>query len=182
MKRPIAQLEPIDDRDDSEQWEAVDPATELMLEGEFHEALVLLRDAIKKDPRNPYAYYYTGTALFELGRFDACIDAYRAALKVAPLYHAARVGLSHSLRIAGEAVEAIQQARKVLDHRPNDSDALFALGLAQASNGDRKGAISTLETFLESGPELEIAIEARAMLDRLTGGEKAANDDDGEDN
>jgi len=180
MKRPIA---PIDstDQHDAEHWEAVDAATEMMLEGEFHEALVQLRDVIKQDPKNPYAYYYTGTALFELGRFDACIDAYRAAIRLAPMYNAARIGLSHSLRIAGEPREAIQQARKALDYRPNDSDALFALGLAQAAMGDRRGAISTLQTFLESGPELEIAIEARAVLERLTGGEKPSNDDDEDD-
>ena len=127
----------------------------------------MLRDIVREDPRNPYAYYYMGTAMFEVGRFDAAADAYRAALRISPTYLAARVGLSHSLRIEGQLDEAIRQARRVLDQVPGDGDALFALGLALASNNDRVGAVRALEAFLQTHPELEVTLEARAMLEKL---------------
>lgn len=152
---------------DAARWEAIEQATELLLEDEHHEAMVLLRDAIKRDRGNYYAYYYVGTAMFETGRFDAAIDAYRAALRLKPDYRAARIGLSHALRIEGEHQLALIEARKVLDQAPGDSDALFAMGLAQALMGQRVEAIRTLEAFLDSGPEFEIAVEARAMLEKL---------------
>ncbi len=155
------------DKKDAARWEAIEEATELLLEGDPHEALFILRDVVKADPGNPYAYYYIGTAMFEVGRFDAAIDAYEAALKLAPRYIAARVGLSHSLRIEGEYVSALEQARKALEQVPGDGDALFALGLALASSGDRVAAIRALTGFLNTNPELEISLEARAMLEKL---------------
>jgi tetratricopeptide (TPR) repeat protein len=164
---------------DAAHWDAVEEAVELLLEGNHHAALSALRDAIKRDPRNPYAYYYTGTALFEVGRFDECIAAYRAALKLAPNYLAARTGLAQALRIEGNYREAIAEARRALDQSPGDSDALFALGLAQASAGQPKAAIRSLEAFLESGPEFEIAVEAQAMLRRLR--DELAGNDNGDD-
>ena len=165
------------DPQDPAHWEEVEDAVELLLEKNHHEALQLLRDVIKRNPRNPYAYYYTGTALFEVGRFDECALAYQAALKLSPRYLAARTGLAQALRIGGDYAGAIAEARRALDQAPSDSDALFALGLAQASSGDARGAIRTLEAFLESGPEFEISVEARALLSRLRG-DQPDNDND----
>jgi tetratricopeptide (TPR) repeat protein len=162
---------------DSEQWDAVEEATELMLEGEYHEALVRLRDVIKQDPGNPYAYHYTGTALFELGQFEAAAAAYRAAVKLSPRYVGARVGLSHALRIIDEHRAALAEARKALEVAPGDGDALYALGLAQAVLGDKHGARRSLEAFLDTRPELEAASEARVMLERLAAGQPAEEEE-----
>lgn len=155
------------DSDDAARWDAVEEATELLLEGDPHEALYRLRNIVKEDPRNPYAFYYIGTAMFEVGRFDAAVDAYEAALRLSPRYMAARVGLSHALRIEGDLQGALKQARKALEQVPGDGDGLFALGLALASSKDRVGAVHALRGFLETGPELEVSLEARAMLEKL---------------
>lgn len=161
------QMKPESDSDDSARWDAVEEATELLLEGDPHEALYRLRNIVKGDPRNPYAFYYIGTAMFEVGRFDAAVDAYEAALRLSPRYMAARVGLSHALRIEGDLQGALKQARKALEQVPGDGDGLFALGLALASSKDRVGAVHALRAFLETGPELEVSLEARAMLEKL---------------
>jgi tetratricopeptide (TPR) repeat protein len=153
--------------DDASQWEAVEEATELLLDGDPHEALYRLREVVREDPTNPYAFYYIGTAMFEVGRFDAAVDAYEAALRISPRYLAARVGLSHALRIEGEVRAALKHAKKALEHFPGDGDSLFALGLALASNHDKEGAIRALQAFLNTSPELEISLEARAMLEKL---------------
>lgn len=152
---------------DGAQWEAVQEATELMLEGGLHEALYKLRDVLRADPHNAYAHYYTGTALFELGQFEACATACRAAIKLAPDYLAARVALSHALRILENYRVAISEANRALAQSPGDTDALYALGLAQVAAGDSTGAIASLEAVLESRPELEVSLEAQAMLQRL---------------
>ena len=159
--------DPPSTEEDAARWEAVEEATELLLENDPHEALYVLKRIVKEDPKNPYAYYYIGTAMFEVGRFDAAVDAYEAALKVSPRYLAARVGLSHALRIEGEVAAAERQARKALEQVPGDGDALFALGLALASGGDRKGAMQAIRAFLNTNPELEVSLEARAMLEKL---------------
>lgn len=170
-----------EERDDAAQWDAVEEATELMLEGSYHEALVKLRDVIRTDASNPYAYHFTGVALFELGQFEAAGAAYRAAVKLAPRYTGARVGLSHALRILEETRGAIAEARKALEIAPGDGDALYALGLAQAAAGDKRGAVRSIEAFLDSRPEFEAAQEARAMLEKLGAGEAVDDGLDGDD-
>lgn len=167
-----------EDRENSAHWAEIEEATELLLEHEHEKALELLRDAIKKNPRNPYAYHYVGVAMFELKRFDAARDAYRAAIHVAPKYLGARIGLSHALRLTGEFKEALQQAEVALRQSPNDGDALFALGLAHLSRGDAGEAISALEKFLTTKPEFEAGTEAQTILRELYArqGPQADND------
>lgn len=169
------------DRDDAAQWDAVEEATELMLEGSYHDALVKLRDVIRDDPRNPYAFHYTGAALFELGQFEAAAAAYRAAVQIAPRYTGARVGLSHCLRIMDETRAAMFEARKALEVTPGDGDALWALGLAQAAAGDKTSAVRSMEAFLLTNPEFEVAQEAKAMIEKLLGRSRFEDDDEEDD-
>jgi tetratricopeptide (TPR) repeat protein len=152
---------------DPQRWAAVEEATELLLDKQHDKALEELKRAILDDPGNPYAYYYTGVAMDELGQLEAARDAFRAAVRVAPEYLAARVGLAHALRKTGDLAGAIREARDTLRRFPDDGDSHFALGLALAARGDRDGARQHLEAFLRSNPEIESQLEARAMLERL---------------
>lgn len=148
-------------------WSAVEEATELLVEERYVEALIELRRVIKADPKNPYAYHYLGVALFETGEIEASRDAYRAALKLAPNYLAARVGLSHTLRTLGDAEGALREAKEALRRFPKDGDALHAAGLAHAARGNKHLAKEHLERYLQSGPEAESALEVRQILEML---------------
>lgn len=160
------------DAGDVKRWEAVEEAAELLQEGRYHDALTALRDVIRADAMNAYAYHLTGSAFFELSKLDAARDAYRAAVRVSPRYLGARVALSNVLRALGDTRGAIAQAKIALQHFPNDGDARHALGLAQAAQGERAAAKKNLEGFLASGPELEAATEVRQILEMLGLGEE----------
>ena len=43
----------------------------MLHEERFHEALAALRDVVKQDPKNPYAYYFLGVGLYEVGELEA---------------------------------------------------------------------------------------------------------------
>jgi|SRR5579883_909038 len=152
---------------DGARWEAVEEATELLHEEEYHAALVALRDVLKADPQNAYAYYFTAIALFESGELEAARDAYRAALKVAPSHLGARVALSHVLRMTGDLRGAIKEGLAALSQAPGDGDVLHALGLAYHARGDKPAAKKYLEAFLDSRPEFETATEVRALLAQM---------------
>ena len=156
------------DDDDKAYWDAVEEATELLHEERFREALVLLRDVVTKTPKNPYAYYFMGIGLYEIGELEAARDAYRACLKVAPEHLGARVALSHVLRQLGDAKEAIKEGTRALSQAPTDGEALHAVGLAYLERGDDVAARKYLEAFLATKPELEVAVEVRAILAQLT--------------
>jgi Flp pilus assembly protein TadD len=151
-------------------WDAVEEATELLHDGRFPDALVLLRDVIKADPTNPYAYYFLGVALYESGEMEAARDAYRACLRLAPGHLGARVALSHVLRGLGDARGALSEGHAALEAAPDDADALHAVGLAHLARGDRASARRYLTAFLAARPEFEAQVEVRAILESLADG------------
>jgi tetratricopeptide (TPR) repeat protein len=153
--------------EDVARWDAVEEATELMQEGRFVDALVALRDVIKADPRNPYAYHFLGAALFETGQHETARDAYRAALRLAPNYLGSRVALSHVLRTLGDLDGALSQASEALRRFPGDGDAMQAAGLAYAAKGNKKAARKQLQGFLASNPVLEAKLEVEQILGML---------------
>jgi Flp pilus assembly protein TadD len=152
---------------DHAHWDAVEEATELLHAERFHEALVELRDLIRRSPTNPYAYHFLGVALFETGELEAARDAYRACLHVAPEHLGARIALAHVLRGLGNTDAAIKEGTLALTQAPGDADALHALGLAYLARGDRVAARRYLTAFLEASPEFETQVEVKAILASL---------------
>ena len=153
---------------DSAHWDAVEEATELLHEERFREALVALRDVIKKDATNPYAFYFLGVGLFEVGELEPARDAYRACLRLSPTYLGARVALTHVLRQLGDVREALKEGTQALSQSPGDPDALHAIGLVYLARGDKTSARRYLEAFMEAKPEFEVGLEVRQLLEALT--------------
>ena len=156
---------------DGAHWDAVEEATELIQEGQHQEALYALREVLRADNRNPYAFYFMGVALYELAQLEAARDAYRAAVRLAPSYVGARGSLAQVLRRLGDNRGAINESREALRLKPDDPDALHAAGMAHAALGHRSEAARYLEAFLRTKPELESAQEARLSLDLLSRGQ-----------
>lgn len=142
----------------------MEEATELLHEERFREALLVLREIIRATPQNSYAYYFLGIGLYEVGELEPARDAYRASLRLSPEHLGARVALSHVLRQLGDAKEAIKEGTRALTQAPGDGEALHAVGLAYLERGDDVAAKKYLEAFLDTKPELEVAVEVRAIL------------------
>jgi len=157
------------DNRDAAHWAAVEEATELLHEERFREALEVLRDVIRNDPQNPYAFFFLGQGLYEVGELQASRDAYRAALRLAPQHLGARVALTHVLRKLGETRDAVSEGLIALEQAPTDGDVLYALGLAYLARGDNVAARRHLEAFLRANPELETRIEVEGLLQTMEG-------------
>jgi len=155
--------------EDSAHWDAVEEATELLHEERFREALLALRDVIRKDPTNPYAYFFLGVSLYESGELEAARDAYKASLRLSPRHLGARVSLSHVQRALGELKDAVRTGLEALEQASGDPDALYAVGLASLAQGDEAAAKRYLAAFLDTNPELEVALEVRQLLTGVSG-------------
>jgi cytochrome c-type biogenesis protein CcmH/NrfG len=160
------------DARDAMHWDAVEDAAELLADEQFHAALQNLRDLLAKDPTNPYAFFFLGQALYEVGEIDAARDAYRAVVRLAPKHLGARIALTHVLRKLGAHKEAIAEGIVAVEQAPTDADALYAAGMAFFARGDSATARRYLEAFLHARPELEIRLEVEAILDAMAQGEK----------
>jgi tetratricopeptide (TPR) repeat protein len=174
----------IDPRD-AANWDATEEARELLHEERFKEALADLRNLLKESPENGYAFFFAGTALYEIGELEAARDAYRACLAKMPRHLGARVASSHTLRQLGQHREALKEGLAALSQAPGDGDALHAVGLAYHAKGDMISARRYLDAYLETRPELEAALEVRTLLATMTAvddfRDKHARDDDGDD-
>lgn len=155
------------DAADHAHWGAVEEAVELLHEERFHDALVELRDVIKRDATNAYAFYFLGVALFESGEIEPARDAYRACVRLAPRHLGAKVALCHVLRALGEKREAIRVGAEAYAQAPGDADVLYALGQAHWAHGDRVAARRYFEAFLTANPELEVSVEVRGILEAM---------------
>src|ERR1700710_2044053 len=120
-------------REDTDRWEEVEEAAELLQEAHFAEALAILRDVILAHPDNMYAFDLLGDAFFELKKYVEARDAYRAAVRVSPEFLGARVALSHALRLSGDPRAAALEANTALRYHPKDGEAHHAKGLALAA-------------------------------------------------
>jgi len=173
-REPPAPIDPID----AKHWEEVEEPVELIHDQHHVEAILALRDVIKRSPRNPYAFHWLGVALFESDQLEAARDAYRAAVALSPRFHGARVHLSHVLRMMGDVRGALEQAEVARRQQPDDPDAWHALGLAHAQRGDADTARHFLEMYLAKGhPEIEVQLEVRGILDRLEKPRRRDDDD-----
>ena len=168
----VKNLFPAGSGGDAAYWDAVEEATELLQEGNIPQAMLALRDVIKAQPNNPYAYHYLGVAFFEIKNLEGARDAYRASVRLAPDYLGARVALSNVLRLMGDADGALNEAREAQRRFPKDGEAMHAAGLALAAKGKRGDAKQNLEGYLASNPDFEAQQEVRQILEMLGLGEE----------
>ena len=158
-----------DDDRDAERWDAAQEGAELVREGSLTLAQNELEEVLEADPDNPYALHYLGHAHYEGGDYERALKGYVMALERAPEYRGAMVGAGHALRMLGRHEQALRMAREVLQRDMTDQDGLYLAGLIHYARGEEQEALTYLERFLETGPELEVAHEVRGLVQILKG-------------
>lgn len=153
----------------SERWEAAEDGMELLHGGETDRAIDELLRVAKADPQNEYAFYFLGHAYFQKEAFPESLKSYVEALRLAPDYVGAMVGAGQTLRMMGEYDRAIRMGKNVLQRQEDDGDGLFLVGAAHFQKGENEAARRYLERFLETSPELEVALEVEGMLQVIRG-------------
>ena len=153
------------------QWEEVEEATELLLEGQTDAAVAHLTDVLRRDPSNAYAHYFMAGVCFEREDFESARASYATALRHAPGYRGALLGLGHACRLLGRLEEAVRAGERALAMAGDrgDADAHFLLGTTYAVGGNTAEAIRHIEAYLASHPEMESRYEAEALLQTLQG-------------
>ena len=153
----------------SERWEAAEEGMELLHAGEVDAAIDELLRVIRDEPHNEYAFHFLGHAYFEKEAYKEALKSYVEALALVPDYLGAMLGAGQTLRMLGEYDRAIRMGQRVLQKQEDDQDALFLVGAAHFQKGDNQAAKRYLERFLETSPELEVALEVEGMLQVIRG-------------
>ncbi|NOY91852.1 MAG: tetratricopeptide repeat protein [Deltaproteobacteria bacterium] len=160
-------------------WSEVEEGVELLAEGKPEQAAVELRRVAAESPTNEYAQFYLGTAYFERDDYQRALACYVRALELVPAYVGARVAAGQTLRLLGRHEQALRMGRAVLEQDKNDPDALHLCGMVCFQRAEYAAARAYLERFLETGPELEVALEVEGMLQILRGEATALEEEPG---
>ena len=156
-------------------WDEVQEAVELLREDEVDRAVETLETILRDDSRNPYAAFFLGEAWFAKQVWDKALRGYVRALELRPDYLGAMLGAGHALRMMGRLDQAIRMARQILSRQKDNPDGLYLLGLAHYQRGDGADAERWLSRFLNTRPEIEVAMEVEGLLQILRGQAEGLN-------
>jgi predicted Zn finger-like uncharacterized protein len=146
-------------------------------QGTVRDAIGTFDKGLSIDPRLIEAYRYVGEAFEQLGDLRASVAYYRRAVKEIPddseIFF--KLGLAE-LSVYGNRVAIASLSRAVQLEKSSESpplwlpEALFRLGVAQASTGAKGLAITTFKHYLEVAPTNHMdRSEVKGYLDRLGG-------------
>ena len=146
---------------------ALDLVLEHMREGETHEALLQVDDALMKFPKHGPFYALKGQILMRAGRMEEAQAPVEKAIELDPDY-----GLSYWLRgllrqHRGQYEAAVADFDETL-RRENQSEALIAQavgsrGMALVDLGRYEAALADLERAIEARPQAVAERQFRAM-------------------
>jgi len=165
---------------DEARWEAAQEGAELAAEGELSAAVSELKRVLSEDAHNHYAYFFLGAALYSQGELLPALKSYLRCVELSPDYTGALLNLGRTLHALGRYEEALRVGRQILLKDKHDPDALHLMGTCHFARGEGAAAELYLKHFLETRPEIEVALEVEGMLQVLRG-DVAAQDTESED-
>jgi len=127
-------------------------AQQAQLEKDFSRAAQEYREASRLQP-SPEIYEKLGLAYFLENSYVDAIDAFSAALRLAPDRWASQLFSGMSLYRTGRFQAALPHIIRALEINPKGNDARYWLGLTHHALGDYQQAVAQLLTALNNEPE-----------------------------
>lgn len=140
-----------------------------MARGAYAEALACYEELVKLSPRHAVGLNNLGTALFELGRYNAADLHYRQALRIQPDYADAYSNLGAILMLREDYAEAEQTLRLALKMNPRLVEARVNLGLTLALSSRLRDARIHFEKALRLEPHHADAFFGMSLIARAEG-------------
>src|SRR5262245_20108633 len=120
--------------------------------GRREEAARLLQSAFIPDPRVAQAWCLIGKIWHEMAEWSLAEAAYRRAVELSPHDTNARCQLARAQRSKRSYTEAEQTVRDLLNHQPQDADALALLGEILSFQGRANESMPLLRRAVEIAP------------------------------
>ena len=135
---------------------------------QMQDDIKILKDAVKKDPKNLNAWIKLGNTLMDTTRFKEAIEAYQKALSIDPKNVDVRVDMGTCYKNTGRPDIAVKEYRKALAINPNHLYGRKNLGVVLAFDlNDRAQAIKEFEKYLELAPNAPDAMQVRQEMQKL---------------
>ncbi|MGA3359099.1 MAG: tetratricopeptide repeat protein [Halobacteriota archaeon] len=129
----------------------ISQATDLLNKDDIAAAILMYREALKIDPKDPTALTGLGTALNESGELESAIDCFNKALEADPDDVIARSGLGVAYEKKGNTSRAMREYRSALSL---DEETAF-LHIAYARDRYEKSLLKEKEELESKAKALE---------------------------
>jgi TolB-like protein/DNA-binding winged helix-turn-helix (wHTH) protein/Tfp pilus assembly protein PilF len=136
------------------------PCAALMLRGKLEQSLACREKLMALNPSEPLHYHMAALAKIHLGQPRGALELERQAFRVSPRdtrLHNFHGTLAAAEYMLGNYKEAISQAQKAVDLRPDYSQGYSRLAAAAAQMGDMEKARAALAEFRRLQPDYTVS-------------------------
>lgn len=147
----------------AEEWALT--ASSLQLLGRLDEAEAAVERALREDPGSALAWVQAGRIRAAEGNHSGAEAAFLTAVRLAPDYQLARLGLALELRRKGNEEGALRELRRSLWLVADDPGTLAELSEVLLARGERKEAAEMLRRLLRIDPRNAAARRALARAE-----------------
>ena len=137
----------------------------LVCQGRYHDAIRVLRTALRDIPDTPQVLGNLGFAYAAVGSVRKSTRAMRAAASLAPTDRTMVMNLAALLLSQDETAEALSVVDRLASAHPDDVRLEFAAAEIVHASGDRVGALRRLRQLKASGRMKTASPERQAELD-----------------
>ena len=142
-------------------------------EGDFEEALDLLKRARPTHAGDPTYHFHLGNTLVSLGRDEEAEKSFLAGLSFDDCHPKCHMGLGRCRVEMGRHREALESSLRAVDLQYQFPLAHYHAGLAHRGTGEIDAAVAALETAIEQNPNFEEAHAALAEIHETDRGDVA---------
>lgn len=139
--------------------------------GEFKKSEIIMNEALKLNPNNPYFLNNMGTTQYKLNNYDVAEEYYLRGLKIVPNYVNILNNLGNLKRDLNQDDEALKYYKKALSFNSKNVATLLNISICSQSLGNFIEAQLYLNDLLKINPNFTIA-------DRLLSSMKKYKKDD----
>lgn len=134
------------------------------------DAMIEIREVLKRDPQNAQAHHDLGTAYRAKNLTEDAIASFEKAVELEPEYASAHFNLANAYGTLNQWAKSEAAARRVLKLEPDHSRARYLAAMAQFQQGRGPKAEKELRGLIESEPEQRIYREGLVSI--LTAGRR----------
>ena len=142
--------------------------------GAFEEAIEILNQALKVDPRFVPGHYRKGQVYEEWDKREEAVEAYQKTLAIEPEHIGARLGLGSAYAKLTKNELAIEEYKKVAKARPTDPEIPFKIALEYWYIQDIPSAAEFYKQVIDIQPDhLQAHLNLASVYERMEDWQKA---------
>jgi protein O-mannosyl-transferase len=136
----------------------------MALKGQYEDAVIQYRQAIKINPHFAPVHNNLGVTLNELHRYDEAIKSFQQAINIKSDYAEAHNNLANGLRKKGKVKQAIFYYDKAIRLKSDYAEAHFNLGILLSQQDRDEEAVTQYRRALQIKPDFILAHDNLASL------------------